>query len=226
MSYKKNEKQTMRLQVTDGLTVTVLPNSNHEFLMPTKEVANGYGVGLTAIREHRRSYSSEFFEGKHFVKGVSISDTLPKGSQPHQIFWTKRGIVRLGFFIKSRQAKLFRDWAEDLVIRQENKQMTQTQQVKHQYAKTYELMEAASSLSGGQNRLAARLGISPAVFSHIVKRPWLVSETMVKAIETGCSNIIANENKVDTEAIEALINVVDRKARLTLYNKLKKGGLL
>lgn len=30
--------------------------------------------------------------------------------------WTKRGIVRLGFFIKSERAKMFRDWAEDLVI--------------------------------------------------------------------------------------------------------------
>ena len=30
--------------------------------------------------------------------------------------WTKRGIVRLGFFVKSERAKMFRDWAEDLVI--------------------------------------------------------------------------------------------------------------
>ena len=37
-------------------------------------------------------------------------------AQPHQVFWTKRGIIRLGFFIKSKQAILFRDWAEDLII--------------------------------------------------------------------------------------------------------------
>ncbi|MDO4763858.1 MAG: hypothetical protein Q4A00_05700, partial [Flavobacteriaceae bacterium] len=27
------------------------------------------------------------------------------------------GIVRLGFFIKSERAKLFRDWAEELIIK-------------------------------------------------------------------------------------------------------------
>ena len=30
--------------------------------------------------------------------------------------WTKRGIIRLGFFIKSDRARLFRDWAEELII--------------------------------------------------------------------------------------------------------------
>lgn len=36
---------------------------------------------------------------------------------PHNTtLWTKRGIVRLGFFIRSEQAKLFRNWAEELII--------------------------------------------------------------------------------------------------------------
>ena len=30
--------------------------------------------------------------------------------------WTKRGVVRLGFFIKTSKAKQFRDWAEDYII--------------------------------------------------------------------------------------------------------------
>lgn len=30
--------------------------------------------------------------------------------------WTKRGVVRLGFFIKTPMAKEFRDWAEDYII--------------------------------------------------------------------------------------------------------------
>ena len=39
------------------------------------------------------------------------------GSYPFKtVLWTKRGIVRLGFFIKSERARMFRDWAEDLVI--------------------------------------------------------------------------------------------------------------
>lgn len=105
----------VNLKVTEELSVTVLPNSDFEFLMTTKEVAHAYDVSPQNIREHQR-VNDDFIEGKHFIKGVRISDTLGKNAQPHQVFWTKRGIVRLGFFIKSERSKLFRDWAEDLII--------------------------------------------------------------------------------------------------------------
>ena len=112
MSYKKNESQAMSLQVTEGLTVTVLPDSNHEFLMSSQEVAKGYDVSYGNIREHKR-VNDEFIDGKHFISAVRISDSAPR----NKIYWTKRGIVRLGFFIKSERAKLFRDWAEELIIK-------------------------------------------------------------------------------------------------------------
>lgn len=105
--------------VTEGLTVNVLPNEQHEYLMTTKEVANGYGVSNYAIRTTLMRHGDELTEGKHFIKGCDILLRPLKGIQiqPHQTFWTKRGIVRLGFFIKSERAKLFRDWAEELIIR-------------------------------------------------------------------------------------------------------------
>jgi hypothetical protein len=120
MNVVKKENKAMSLQVTEGLTVQIIPNISHEYLMTSKELATGYGVSYGNIREHMR-VNDEFIDGKHFVKGVSISDTLPN-AQPHQVFWTKRGIVRLGFFIKSKNAKLFRDWAEDLIINKLDKQ--------------------------------------------------------------------------------------------------------
>lgn len=108
---KKNEIKAISLTVTEGLTVSVIQNPIHEFLMSTSEVAKGYGVSYGNVREHKR-VNDEFTEGKHFVSAVRISD-----SDPHnKVYWTKRGIVRLGFFIKSERAKLFRDWAEELVI--------------------------------------------------------------------------------------------------------------
>jgi len=100
--------------VTEGVTVNVLPNPQHEFLMSTKEVAHGYGVSPYSIRSTSSRNSIELIEGKHFLKGVAKCNTL--NAQPHQVFWTKRGIVRLGFFIKSERARLFRDWAEELII--------------------------------------------------------------------------------------------------------------
>jgi len=103
------------LQVTDGLAVAVIQNPNYEFLMPTKDVALGYGISSGTIRKHQERHEDEFIEGKHFVKGATISHTLTN-VQPHAVFWTKAGVVRLGFFIKSERAKLFRDWAENLIL--------------------------------------------------------------------------------------------------------------
>lgn len=112
---KMNEKQTLSLQVTDGLTVTVLPDSNHEFLMATNEVAVGYGTSYYAVQKTLYRNDTEFIEGKHYATAKTI---CPHDSKtPHnKIFWTKRGIVRLGFFIKSDRARIFRDWAEELVL--------------------------------------------------------------------------------------------------------------
>ncbi|GHV18134.1 hypothetical protein FACS1894169_14390 [Bacteroidia bacterium] len=109
------------IKVTGDIEVTVLPDSRHEYLMTTKEVANGYGVSPETIRSHRMLHSEELIEGKHFVRAVEFFNSGCKSGSyntppDNRIFWTKRGIVRLGFFIKSERAKLFRDWAEDLII--------------------------------------------------------------------------------------------------------------
>lgn len=109
--------ETVEMQVAENLSVRVTPDQMHEFIMATGDVAKGYGVSGGAIRTQMFRNQDELIEGKHFIKGVTIRDTLNETSiQPHQVFWTKRGIVRLGFFIKSERAKMFRDWAEDLVI--------------------------------------------------------------------------------------------------------------
>lgn len=118
----EKEKQFI---VADNLTVTVEPNKKHEFLMTTAEIAKGYGISGGTIRKHKMEHADELIEGKHFIVLIngentsvtkSNADCKPEGYQFKQTLWTKRGIVRLGFFIKSERAKLFRDWAEDLVI--------------------------------------------------------------------------------------------------------------
>lgn len=126
MTHKKNEAgNLLPMTVTDGVTVNVLTNPQHEYLMNTSEVALGYGTSKYVILKAYQNHPSEMIEGKHYVKGVDIFSTphkkrvknLPQAyRQPKAILFTKRGIIRLGFFIKSKQAKLFRDWAEDLII--------------------------------------------------------------------------------------------------------------
>jgi len=102
----------LTLQVNNNLQVCILPNAEHQFLMPTKDVANGYGVNISSIRSTLFEHKDELIENKHFIKaGVGISNVKHNSN-----LWTKRGIVRLGFFIKSDRARQFRDWAEDLII--------------------------------------------------------------------------------------------------------------
>ncbi len=121
MNSNKNEAgNLLPMTVMEGVTVKVLPNPKHEYVMDSAQVASGYGVTKYNIRQHLLQHADELIEGKHYVKGVSISNTPTK--QPNQIWWTKRGIIRLGFFIKSERAKLFRDWAEELVIRMDKQQ--------------------------------------------------------------------------------------------------------
>lgn len=111
----ENLKQVVNLQVTDGLTVAVIQNQTYEFLMLSKDVGLGYGVSAGNIRNQMFRNQEDFIEDKHFIKGVRLSNTLPN-VQPNAIYWTKAGVVRLGFFIKSERAKLFRDWAENVIL--------------------------------------------------------------------------------------------------------------
>lgn len=93
-------------------TIPVRPNPEHVYLIETALVAKGYGVTPELIRRHKKDHADELVEGKHWV----VSKTHTLGGRQSATFWTKRGVVRLGFFIKSERAKLFRDAAEDLII--------------------------------------------------------------------------------------------------------------
>lgn len=75
-------------------------------------MAEGYGLSESGVRSVKERYADELEEGKHWV--VSNRDTL--GGKQKVTMWTKRGVVRLGFFIKTPMAKEFRDWAEDYII--------------------------------------------------------------------------------------------------------------
>lgn len=110
MIVKEREMQSITFQ---SKSLKVVESIEHTFLMATKDVASGYGVTEKTIRDHKLRQSDELIEGKHFIIDYSYNNT-PK------TYWTKRGIVRLGFFIKSQKAKAFRDWAEDYVIDGQN----------------------------------------------------------------------------------------------------------
>jgi hypothetical protein len=95
------------------LEIEVLPDQAHEFLLTTAEVAKGYGVSIENIRSQKSNHADELIEDIHFINNMTFFD----GKQNRKTtFWTKRGVIRLGFFIKSERAKKFRDWSENLII--------------------------------------------------------------------------------------------------------------
>lgn len=85
-------------------------DADHEYTLTSELVAKGYGVSTAAIRMQKKRHADELVEGKHWIAVTNCYGGADK------TLWTKRGVVRLGFFIRSERAKLFRDLAEDLVI--------------------------------------------------------------------------------------------------------------
>ena len=95
-----------------GGAIEVQPDVEHEWLLSTKDVAEGYGISDAGVRKVKERYADELEEGKHWV----VTDSHTLGGKQKTTMWTKRGVVRLGFFIKTPMAKEFRDWAEDYIV--------------------------------------------------------------------------------------------------------------
>lgn len=100
----------------ENIKLDVHPNKEHEWVLETSLVAKGYEVDAIRIQQAIVRRKEDLIEGKHYIRGYTIDSTLKKNAQPNQIFWTKNGVVRLGFFLRCEKAKVFRDWAEDLIL--------------------------------------------------------------------------------------------------------------
>ncbi|MBE9851603.1 hypothetical protein G6W42_03035 [Campylobacter concisus] len=71
----------------------------------TEYVAERYGTTVNNIKEHKRLHADEIVEDIHFV-------VVKNDRNRPLIKWTLRGIIKLGMFIRSKEAKYFRLWAE------------------------------------------------------------------------------------------------------------------
>lgn len=94
-----------------------------------KQVAQAYGVTQNAVKQQRCKGATEYREGVHYYykdmyhdgKG-NLTDTPvsnPHGGQNDQkmVFWTKKGIITLGFKLtETPQTILFRDFASDFIL--------------------------------------------------------------------------------------------------------------
>lgn len=77
--------------------------------MSSKDVAEGYGLSASGLRSTKERYLDELEEGKHYIMKPSQKGTP-------STYWTKEGVVMLGFFIKTPTAKEFRRWASNYIV--------------------------------------------------------------------------------------------------------------
>ena len=89
--------------------LSLFTNSQVEILnfqtFTSEYVAQRYGVSVSNIKEHKRKHPDEIVKGIHFI-------TEQNKFGVNEIKWTLRGIIKLGMFIRSKEAKNFRLWAE------------------------------------------------------------------------------------------------------------------
>jgi hypothetical protein len=115
LTQKTNGHSPMTVQVTDDLNVQLFTNPDFGFLMDTNTVAVGYGVSPNTIRAHKISHRDELIENHHYVSSVEKINPR-KNLNANRVYWTKSGVIKLGFFIKSERAKAFRCWAENVIL--------------------------------------------------------------------------------------------------------------
>lgn len=106
--------RTMKVQF-ENVVLEVREEPAQDWLLETALVAEGYGISESSLRSAKSRNEDELVEGKHYL----VLQNATSGQNRNQVFWTKKGVIRLGFFIKSDRAKKFRDWAEDLIIKTE-----------------------------------------------------------------------------------------------------------
>ena len=103
----------------------------------TEYVAERYGTTVNNIKEHKRLHADEIVEDIHFV-------VVKNDRNRPLIKWTLRGIIKLGMFIRSKEAKYFRLWAEQEL---EKTILSELAQAKETRQKNLSLVSQVSSLN-------------------------------------------------------------------------------
>jgi len=108
----ENKELIVKTEFRD-IVLDIIPHEEYEWLLSTAEVTKGYEISESTVRDHKRNNSTELLLGEHFVPVENIDR---KGYKRKRTYWTKEGVIYLGFFIKSERAKIFRKWASKLIL--------------------------------------------------------------------------------------------------------------
>jgi prophage antirepressor-like protein len=93
--------------------IEIIQSEKYEILISTADIAKSFGISDVTIRGHKANHKDELIDNIHFTTGLYIPGQFGSYA-PNTTFWTRQGIIKLSFYIKSDKAKKFRKWVEDL----------------------------------------------------------------------------------------------------------------
>lgn len=93
----------------NGVELELLKYKN-TWALSNRQVADGFGVDEVTIRSQKSR--NEYKDGVHFYVLQNATGNAM------QTFWTKKGVITLGFKLRETpQTIAFRDWASDFIIK-------------------------------------------------------------------------------------------------------------
>ncbi len=95
----------------NNLELHPLLDTKHEWFLSVSEVAQAFKVDINTILEIAASKESALIKGRHYQS----EEILSAGIRSSEVLlWSKKGILRLAYYLKSDAALEFLDFAEDL----------------------------------------------------------------------------------------------------------------
>ena len=170
----------------------------------TEYVAERYGTSVTNIKDHKREHADEIIEGIHFV-------VVKNDRNRPVIKWTLRGIIKLGMFIRSKEAKNFRLWAEQELEKTILSELAQAKETKarnvelsHKYAdlEAYAKFEAkrhGDQINGYLGQLAKHNALIASLKTELAKRGKIYDAEVIERYEDREENLRAQLHNAKAE---------------------------
>jgi prophage antirepressor-like protein len=107
--------QVVLFKIGDEAFPIEIIDHNGERWITRKQLGDALGVKDLSSLHLRLLRKNEIREGIHFAEFYFDSKGNSKGGNPNIIIYSYRGMIRMSMHSEGKRAKIFRDWAEDVL---------------------------------------------------------------------------------------------------------------
>ena len=108
-----NNKQYTVLQISENVSMQVIPSDKHIFLVTTKELARAIGITESSLRGAKHRYKEQFQEDIHFISNFMVKDEVNKLDVKTTV-WSQKGVIEHVKYTRRGNSVVFRTWAEQI----------------------------------------------------------------------------------------------------------------